>query len=475
MRKLLLIFLAFVPLVLIGQDILGVEEYYQLVLQNHPKSKQAQLYNAGADFALRAAKGAFDPVLAADWAGKQFDGKNYYSIGESGLKVPTRFGVNFQSGFLWSDGIFLNPERSLPTAGQAVLGVELPLLNGLITDPKRTALRQAELGITQAALTQQELLNDLMVKAAGYYWNWNLAARKLQLIEQALSISRVRFEGVRESYLTGDKPAIDTLESWIQVQQRIFDREEASNELAQAGLQLLNYVWPDAEDSSFRNLDWQADPAQLDQTQLPGSRQAMLDSMQLFQANIRQLLLMQESMDLERRLAREALKPTLNLKYNLLADGWRWGALPFSDVPQEELLLQNYALGVEFAYPIFQRKARNKVRMIEVKQQQLELQTREIEQYWQVKVDQFYTQLQYLDEQIDLYTSVSANYFQLLQAEQVLFDLGESSIFLINSREQKWLDAQKKLIKLQADFHKTYAKLQWAVGGNPWVLSEIQR
>ncbi|MCB0641868.1 MAG: TolC family protein, partial [Phaeodactylibacter sp.] len=125
----------------VGQGVLDEDKYFELVLQNHPKSLQSALYNEQADFALRAAKGAFDPVLAADWATKQFDGKQYYSIGNSGLKVPTRFVLAFQAGFLWSDGVYLNPQRTLPDAGQALLGAELPLLNGLFTDAKRTDLR----------------------------------------------------------------------------------------------------------------------------------------------------------------------------------------------------------------------------------------------------------------------------------------------------------------------------------------------
>ena len=38
------------------------------------------------------------------------------------------------------------------------------------------------------------------------------------------------------------------------------------------------------------------------------------------------------------------------------------------------------------------------------------------------------------------------NYFDLLRAERRKFDIGESSVFLLNSRETKYLESQQKLL-----------------------------
>jgi outer membrane protein TolC len=50
---------------------------------------------------------------------------------------------------------------------------------------------------------------------------------------------------------------------------------------------------------------------------------------------------------------------------------------------------------------------------------------------------------------------------KLLKAEEIRFENGESSIFLINSRENKKIDAQEKLINLKAKVIKSYNKLKW--------------
>ena len=54
-------------------------------------------------------------------------------------------------------------------------------------------------------------------------------------------------------------------------------------------------------------------------------------------------------LEIERRLKREKLKPKLDLKYNLLADGTRFGT------PDG---LAGYKYGVKFSYPILARTAR---------------------------------------------------------------------------------------------------------------------
>jgi hypothetical protein len=52
----------------------------------------------------------------------------------------------------------------------------------------------------------------------------------------------------------------------------------------------------------------------------------------------------------------------------------------------------------------------------------------------------------------------------MLKAEETLFENGESSLFLINSRENKVLEAEKKLIDLKTKCIKTIYALQWSSG-----------
>ncbi|WP_326980899.1 hypothetical protein VUJ46_11310 [Chryseobacterium sp. MYb264] len=53
------------------------------------------------------------------------------------------------------------------------------------------------------------------------------------------------------------------------------------------------------------------------------------------------------------------------------------------------------------------------------------------------------------------------NYQRLLYAEETKYSNGESSLFLINSRENKVIDAQEKFISIKTKFLKSFNKLKW--------------
>ena len=66
--------------------------------------------------------------------------------------------------------------------------------------------------------------------------------------------------------------------------------------------------------------------------------------------------------------------------------------------------------------------------------------------------------------QIDLYTRTTQDYRSLLDGERSLFNNGESSLFLVNSRELGFINAQIKLIQLFAKNQKSILKLNYALG-----------
>jgi len=70
-----------------------------------------------------------------------------------------------------------------------------------------------------------------------------------------------------------------------------------------------------------------------------------------------------------------------------------------------------------------------------------------------------------LRTQVTLLRNITANYRALLDGETEKFQLGESTVFLVNTREQRWLDAQIKYLKLLSEYRKSEAGLLWAMGG----------
>ena len=60
--------------------------------------------------------------------------------------------------------------------------------------------------------------------------------------------------------------------------------------------------------------------------------------------------------------------------------------------------------------------------------------------------------------------TVYINNKKLLDAENIKFSMGESSMFLVNSREVKLIEIQQKLVSLKTKFFKSIVANLWAAG-----------
>ena len=434
------------------------------VLENHPFARQADLFREQAAASLQRARGGFDPKLYSDFSAKNFKDKTYFQHTEAGLKLPTWLGLELKGAYNYATGAFVNPEASLPSNGQANFGFNWTLGQGLMIDERRAALRQANIGLQQADAERAALLNDLLLDAAKTYWTWVVADNTLQILTAALQQAEQRNTAIRESFFQGERSAVDTLETFIQVQNRRIDVNFARIDLQNALLALQNFLWtsdrepvPVAQVSPSPSLFGGA-YVPLSATALGEmAQQARLQhpELRLYDAKLR-------SLEVERRLKNEKRKPVLDLSYYLLGEGWQF--FPTTGSDGAGVLGQDIKWGINFSYPILNRKARGDLRITEIKMAQTDWELRQKRQVIANKVQQYANELNNLDAQVALYRDITTNYRTLLDAENERFTFGESTVFLVNTREQRWLDAQIKYLKLMSEYRKTEAGLQWAAG-----------
>ena len=114
--------------------------------------------------------------------------------------------------------------------------------------------------------------------------------------------------------------------------------------------------------------------------------------------------------------------------------------------------------------PLFLRQGRGEYKraQIKLKESTLELSAKR----WQTenKIRYYYTEYSRLQDQLQLTDQVQNNFRLLLKNEELRFNQGESSLFLINSREMKWLESLQKQTELRAKFLTSAYQLQWATG-----------
>ena len=114
--------------------------------------------------------------------------------------------------------------------------------------------------------------------------------------------------------------------------------------------------------------------------------------------------------------------------------------------------------------PLFLRQGRGEYKkaQIKVKESQLEL----VGKKWQTenKIRYYFNENSQLLQQLQLVNQMRTNYYTLLRNEELKFQQGESSLFLINTRENKVLDLLQKQTELLVKYQTVNYKLNWAVG-----------
>ncbi len=453
MMKKFFISLMLLPFLSAAQDtpqVLRLNDYYQLVSQYHPVAKQAVLIRARGEASVSEARGAFDPKLVSDYDAKQFEDKNYFDIWDSYVEVPTLLNVDLKAGYERNSGIFLNPERNVPNDGLYYAGVSVPVGEGLFVNERAIGLKKGKLTQEELAVESELVLNNLFLDANYAYWNWYEASEKLTIVRSNLDLVRIRFEGIRQGVLNGENAAIDSVETLIQVQQWTNYYQKAIVDFENSKLLMENFLWEEEVDlSSVR-------PANGLESQIT-SLQFYSDFANTSHPDLRRLSIQGAKLDLDKRLNAEQIKPTINLNYNLLLS-------ENNNLESTSFLSNNYKAGIDFSFPLLVRKERAKLKMTKLKRQENDLKINQKRRVVNNKVNQAYNKTIQVREMINQQQQMIENYQLMLDGERIKFDNGESSIFLINSRENKKLDAELKLIDLISEYGRTIGSLKWSSG-----------
>jgi outer membrane protein TolC len=450
----------------ITQPRLGFEQFMQIVQQHHPVALQSELQPEFGEATVRMARGSFDPKAFGDLNQKYFDGSNYFSLLDAGLKIPTWFGVELKSGFEQNRGSYLNPENRNPDSGLWYAGISLPLGQGMFIDQRRAELKKARLFNVGSDIERQFMMNELVYEASKAYWSWFNAFHSNRVMEEAIELAEVRFQAVIRSAELGDRPFIDTLEASIQLQQRQQQFLQAQLDLQNARAFLEVFLWADG-----------TIPLELESTTLPEEALETLiisetnvprfgpDNQLLNWSEIDSLLLKHpqlllgnlkiETLEVDARLKREMLKPSLDLQYNALSQ-------PIGGDPLAAYSINNYKWGVHFSMPLFLRKERGSLALTELKinETKLDLELKRAE--LKFKATAALNSWSNTRSQFQLYFRTAIDFRLLLEAEQQLFFGGESSLFMVNARETAYINAQLKVVEIMEKNKKALAEVQYS-------------
>ena len=439
-------------------NLLTFDAFMERVKIHHPLAMQADLRLDKGDAKLRKARGGFDPEIFSDVSQKYFSDKQYYSVINSGLKIPTWYGIEVKSGYTENDGEFLNPQNSTTGAGLWYAGISVPVGQGLFIDKRRAALKKAKIYKESTTAERDLLYNELLFSAGKTYWNWFEYYNTIKVYQNALEVGQQRFEAVKQGALLGDKPSIDTVEASIQEQNRMLKLQEAKLNYKNATAMLSVYLWVDG--IVPLDIDVITRPKSSEELGTVTAKQELkeaLDSLTNRHPLLQQYQYKVDQLKVDKKWKQEQIKPQLNLKYNAINK-------PVGNDAFANYNLNNYTLGVEFNMPIFLRKERGALELAKLKINDAELVLVAKQAALNYKAIAALNNLETTQKQITLYARTVSDYSKLLNGERRMFNAGESSLFMVNSRESGYIKTQLKYIQLLTKNHKASLELNYAIG-----------
>jgi outer membrane protein TolC len=420
---------------------LTYNEFLGYVKKYHPMVKSANLQINNAQANLMMARGGFDPKIEVDFDKKQFKDKTYYSILNSSFKIPTWYGIEVKAGFDNSEGVYLNRENTLPNKGLSSLGINLPLGQGLLINQRMADLQKAKIQLQWSQAERKLQSIEVLYAASIAYFNWKLNYSQVQLYKNYLKNAEVRYNGVSRLIENGDKSAIDSIEAGITVRSRKLNLEDSELKLAKSKLELSNYLWLE------NNVPLEIQDNIIPEDQLGLTIQETLKTNDLLIPNtaienhpkINALQSKIAILEIERKLKATNLLPKIDLGYYYLSEPSYWNSTNF----------ENFKIGVNFSYPLFLRKERGGLQMAKFKIQdaQFALDLERVQLKNKIVSQQI--EINSLVKQRKLISALVKDYDAMLTSEERLFTFGESSLFLINSRENNLVGSQLSELNME--------------------------
>ena len=443
---------------LYSQEIISEKDYLLMVLQEHPISRQADLLEVQGLANLLKAKGWFDPKLDVSYDQKSFDGKNYFQVASGGIKIPTWIGADFKLDYNWNNGIFINPENNLPTSGLISAGIELPILRGLIMDKRRSDLQQGKNFAQMGVLERQQLLNNLILDARKAYWQWYESYKKLGIAREGVLLANSTFTFVKSTNRLGDKPAIDTLEALVQVQNRKIEEADARLEFMNNTLWTSSFLW--LEGTIPAEISKDAIPQAFNLSDLAtvlAGVEGKEDDLALANPIVQYYKFKLNNLEIEKKLKKEMLKPQLNLGYNFIAR-------PIKETGYEQFNIANYKWNVNFSMPLFLRKERGDLAMVKADLESADLDYSMAQLKQRNTIESVKNKIIIYNEQLRLSEKNVVDNSNLVKAEKRIFEIGESSLFLVNYREIMLLKVMQKQAEIESKLQISLAELDNAIG-----------
>ena len=366
---------------------------------------------------------AFEPRVNLSSEGKDYGNDLQYRLDRAEARVGLPGGIDLVGGAAQGTGAFINPERKTPTEGLVNLGISAPLGGALVFSDRQYewGASTRNLEIAEAKLDRTE--RTAILNAVKVYTFWQAQSEVQGAVDEALAVAAERLRLVREAFRLGERSEMDTLEAYLSWVDRRADAAKQANFTAGAIAEV---------EQLLRG----ADTTGVDLTGMrPQSLPVVLGTSRLEVGSIPELEMVNSALRRERLATTTAWAqwlPAPYVDYRML----QWGGSAWNP----EAVQWKVGLTV----PLFNQKARAELAGAQARLRAAQANATATQNQFDIVRVQLAQQVQALDSELKALTASETASYALLQQERRRFALGESTMFILASRETKYLEAVQK-------------------------------
>lgn len=421
---------------------LTLNKVLSVVKNNHPIIKMAVLSNKISDAELLSSQGTFDLTIRSSAYYNRYNSSSaigeaqYANMYNAELELLTRYGIKIKSGFDLNDGDIKTPLSVTGQDGQLSVGFDAPLLRGAGLNTFSVKESLSKYNVKKVYNNYRLVSLDLLLETINVYWKWVTAKKKLKIEEDLLKLSEFRHESIQKRVQNGDLPPIDLVEVKQEIQRRKGRVLKANRYYQQISYALSWFLWDDKNNETINVLNCNTNDFKknmLDKRSF-SSKLAKIEALKN-RPEVKNLEISKMIAELQKDFAENDLLPRLDLT---LRAGKQYG----------DGSIDNHVIkgGIKFELPLQRREAKGRLSQFNLELNKISYEQKSLIQKIYLQVDDSISAINLSLENLRAVVKEVQLAQKMQEGENKKFELGDSTLFVVNRRERSTAESKLKLI-----------------------------
>jgi outer membrane protein TolC len=434
---------------------LSLEEVLRSVNERYPLLEGAKKDVEAAKGELRSSDGAFD----LQWrtrAGSALLGYYQNQTVDSLLEKPTTvWGMTFFTGYRLGVGDFPIYDGKFETnpGGEVRGGLSIPLWRDGPIDRRRANLKRSQFGVDLAGLQVAQQRIEAVRGASQRFWDWAAAGLKVKIYQGLLKIAEERDKGLSQRVKAGDLPEFERRDNERAILQRKSQLVSAERALQQATIELSLFIRDPVGNPILVAEDRLG-------TKIPDPNEKEISNIEIEEAlqnrpDLKRFISLKSQNEVERVLAENQTAPKIDVQFQAIRSLREGNPTRYPTKLEAGLLLE---------IPLQVNVAGGREESATATAMRLELQERFLRDKITAEVRDARSAIHAAALRVELTRNETELARKMEEGERVRFRQGDSNQLFVNIREQATADAAVREIDALADYQKSLATLQAALG-----------